>query len=208
MTRHHSHRHYGVKKASQNDKMLAPVPQDAPEDLAYEPQYTVQTAGAWSPWMVDLDGREFHYRTRVGINGQMEYDFKSERRFQPIRIPTDTPIYQTNYPPQPIPTPVQQLPPEHIQYTQKVYHRENRPSSGSDFSHSSSGQDFETRRERSGYTTPAIIDLDLDDNLEIMIPNGRGSRTSIVWNLKSTGSGSRTSPGHRVRQWLQSEFDT
>ncbi|KAF6837140.1 hypothetical protein CPLU01_03252 [Colletotrichum plurivorum] len=203
-----AHRHHRVKKASQYVEVPVRAPQDAAEDIAYEPQYTVQTAGAWSPWAADLKGREFYYRSRVGINGQWEYDFASERPFQPTHIPTDTPIYQTNYPLQPIPAPVQQAPAEHIQYTRKFYRREDRPSSESTLSHSSSDQNFEARPKRSGYTIPAIIDLDLDDNLKIMVPNGRGSQTSLVWNRKSRHSGSRTSPGYRVREWLQSEFET
>ncbi|KAF6827148.1 hypothetical protein CMUS01_09130 [Colletotrichum musicola] len=202
-----THRHHRVKKASQNDEVMVPARQDAVEDVSYEPQYTVQTAGAWSPWAADLKGREFYYRSRIGINGQWEYDFASERPFQPTHIPTDTPIYQTSYPPQPIPAPVQQAPTEHIQYTRKVYHREDRPSSASDFSHSSSDQDFEARPRRSGYTIPAIIDLDMDDNLRIMVPNGRGSETSLIWDRKGRHSGSRTCTGHRVRKWLQSEFE-
>lgn len=74
MTRHHSHRsHRGVRKVRKEDETTAPV-LEAAEDVISEPQYTVLTAGEWSEWALDREGRGFYFRNRVGIDGTFGLD--------------------------------------------------------------------------------------------------------------------------------------
>ncbi|KXH64099.1 hypothetical protein CSAL01_01346 [Colletotrichum salicis] len=198
MTHRHTHHR---KHASKGSRKSSPS-RESQEDTsiagaAVEEYYVAPTAGPWSSWVHDAEGRGFYYRSRLSTTvGEIEWDFSRSPTYRSYNY--IHPLPRMSYYQQPIktsPDPATAFT-YTFRYPPNAAPREDQPTSGSDYSLDASDEETFPAAS-SSVLIPAIIDVDTKNNIKVM-------RTVVLLVFEHSAMPGGLSPaGFRLRSSSQ-----